>query len=364
MKPLKDKPKANIRVILGNTVDDKYEWARIKSENAPHHVLLLPLSMEARKELVASLLRDYNKILHPDQMAVLMENPASHSPQWLTLASEELRLFGVYEAFDEKIASLSSSYDGLIRQIVGRIAAHDTIDDTAETDGLCGEVLRHLYYSFNGLTADELRHFVGRSRTDSSGVLPYGHWAVIHRTIRMLTTSNFGVIRLQSQVFKNAVADQFCTHGEVMVKGSPANTMVLKMVEYFETCGNRDRVLEEYSHHVAQIRDSARIRHVRFGTGGDDYAIASHTVRPDSYDATQEAFVDCLIYAELKLFLLLRFVRVLVESSREIAIKNEEIFMNSSTNFKNVFSCSCAGVTMCTHVWCPALYECISAVSR
>lgn len=133
------------------------------SASQPHpHVCVSEFATEARAALVASRLRDYNKTLHADQMTSLLGNPASASPLWLTLAAEELRMFGVYEAFDDKIASLAPTFDGLIQQIVARIGAHDTIDDTAETDGVCGEVLQHLYYSHNGLTADELRGFIGR----------------------------------------------------------------------------------------------------------------------------------------------------------------------------------------------------------
>jgi len=46
------------------------------------------------------------------QMSMLLEKEGSANPLWLTLACEELRVYGHFNKMDEKIASLS---DDLIR---------------------------------------------------------------------------------------------------------------------------------------------------------------------------------------------------------------------------------------------------------
>ena len=51
------------------------------------------------------------------------------------------------------------------------------------------------------------------------------------------------------------------------MKGSKTNTMVQKMAEYFSTCGDQERILDEYVHLIVQLRDLENIQHVRFGTG-------------------------------------------------------------------------------------------------
>ena len=45
-------------------------------------------------------------------MSMLLEKEGSANPLWLTLSCEELRVYGVFNKMDEKIASLS---DDLIR---------------------------------------------------------------------------------------------------------------------------------------------------------------------------------------------------------------------------------------------------------
>ena len=62
--------------------------------------------------IVENILRQYNKRLDERQMSMLLEKEGSANPLWLTLACEELRVYGVFNKMDEKIASLS---DDLIR---------------------------------------------------------------------------------------------------------------------------------------------------------------------------------------------------------------------------------------------------------
>lgn len=69
----------------------------------------LPLSPQL---IVENILRQYNKRLDERQMSMLLEKEGSANPLWLTLACEELRVYGHFNKMDEKIASLS---DDLIR---------------------------------------------------------------------------------------------------------------------------------------------------------------------------------------------------------------------------------------------------------
>ena len=62
--------------------------------------------------IVENILRLYNKRLDDRQMSMLLDKEGSANPLWLTLACEELRVYGVFNKMDEKIASLS---DDLIR---------------------------------------------------------------------------------------------------------------------------------------------------------------------------------------------------------------------------------------------------------
>ena len=56
--------------------------------------------------IAENYLRTFNKLLHPEQMEELMTKEGSKYPLWLTLACEELRVFGSFELLTDKIQSL------------------------------------------------------------------------------------------------------------------------------------------------------------------------------------------------------------------------------------------------------------------
>ena len=58
------------------------------------------------QEIAENYLRTFNKKLHPEQMEALMMKEGSKYPLWLTLACEELRVFGSFELLNEKIEAL------------------------------------------------------------------------------------------------------------------------------------------------------------------------------------------------------------------------------------------------------------------
>ena len=56
------------------------------------------------------MLGRYNKRLDKEQMKNLMQKSASENPLWLSIACEELRVFGMFRQLTDKINQLA---DGL-----------------------------------------------------------------------------------------------------------------------------------------------------------------------------------------------------------------------------------------------------------
>ena len=63
------------------------------------------------QEIVNELLGRYNKQLDPDQMSSLLAKQSSANPLWLSIACEELRVFGQFRELSDKINHLA---DGLL----------------------------------------------------------------------------------------------------------------------------------------------------------------------------------------------------------------------------------------------------------
>ena len=57
------------------------------------------------------MLGRFNKRLHPEQMDMMLAKESSDNPLWLSIACEELRVFGIFEKVTEMIEGLG---DGIL----------------------------------------------------------------------------------------------------------------------------------------------------------------------------------------------------------------------------------------------------------
>ena len=83
--------------------------------NVTYVLLLLILSLSRDmfrfQQIVNELLGRYNKRLDTEQMASLLAKQSSENPLWLSIACEELRVFGQFRELSDKINDLA---DGLL----------------------------------------------------------------------------------------------------------------------------------------------------------------------------------------------------------------------------------------------------------
>eukprot|EP00794_Sanderia_malayensis_P017020 gene17020-18734_t len=86
----------------------------------PTEIICGPLDRSSREEIVKNILSQYNKRLDGDQMDTLLEKQGSSNPLWLTLACEELRVFGQFEKLLEKIQSLPDDLISLEMDVFSR----------------------------------------------------------------------------------------------------------------------------------------------------------------------------------------------------------------------------------------------------
>ena len=58
-------------------------------------------------------------------MKLLMASPGASNPLWLSLACEELRVFGVFETITHQIKSLPATIKELLQLIINRLINED-----------------------------------------------------------------------------------------------------------------------------------------------------------------------------------------------------------------------------------------------
>jgi telomerase protein component 1 len=112
------------------------------------------LDENARSRLVVSTLARHAKRLDASalntQLRTLVRKRDSHSPLYLLLACEELRVFGVFERLSERIARLAASTPELIQESLARL------ESASSNPRLAREALCALALARNGLVEAEL----------------------------------------------------------------------------------------------------------------------------------------------------------------------------------------------------------------
>ena len=98
----------NVRYIISCTPDfgNGFQKTMEKFKEIKQSIILYGFNLESRKQLVNALFARFNKKLDAEQLEILVSLESAASPLWLSLACEELRVFGVYEKVTEKIRNL------------------------------------------------------------------------------------------------------------------------------------------------------------------------------------------------------------------------------------------------------------------
>ena len=102
---------SQVRIICSLIDDTPQHKNMMKRESKPIEVHVKPLTLATRKDIVAEVLGKFNKKLDIDQMFDLLTKTSSENPLWLSIACEELRVFGEFREISDKINNLA---DGLL----------------------------------------------------------------------------------------------------------------------------------------------------------------------------------------------------------------------------------------------------------
>ncbi len=118
-----------------------------------------PMNEEERSELAVTYLSLYGKSLTAEQLARVASAPQGQLPVFLVTLLDELRVFGSYDALDDRIA--------LYLEALDTPALFDLVLERWESDyesaapGLVGDTMRALWAARHGLTEDQLLAVLG-----------------------------------------------------------------------------------------------------------------------------------------------------------------------------------------------------------
>ncbi|MFZ4616512.1 MAG: DUF4062 domain-containing protein [Rectinemataceae bacterium] len=165
-----------LRIVV--SANDSKARAAAERRELPYY-LLEPLSSEEAAELVTYKLARFRKSLGFDthrkasQLDLLLGKKGSRYPLYLTIASEELRIYPRFEELTGRIETMAEDVDGLVLEILERLERNFGRN-------LVSRAFSILHLSVGGLAESELLDLLA---PEEEGRLAPHYWAAIRRSI-------------------------------------------------------------------------------------------------------------------------------------------------------------------------------------
>ncbi|MDQ3919622.1 MAG: DUF4062 domain-containing protein, partial [Acidobacteriota bacterium] len=198
----------NVKVVVSCS-EEAEVYARVSAaadERGLPRVRVGPLNNAERAEIIRRVPLLWAKLLEPEQVDLLLQNPNTTKPLFLLVALEELRGFGSYEQLNGRIAALPrgpAATAELFAQVIVRL--EEEFDKE-----LVGRVLTLLAAARRGLSESELSEMV--ADLGSAGDL-----FPALRQLRPYLLNRAGLIDFYHQSFLNAVRARYLDTAEKLL---------------------------------------------------------------------------------------------------------------------------------------------------
>ena len=210
----------NVRVIVstlpGRVLDEatRRGWSSLNVE---------PLVPEEREALVVGYLGQYSKALSPARVRLIVESPATANPLYLRALLEELRLFGVHERLDERLAYYlaAPTPEDLYARVLSRYEA----DYEGDRPGLVRDSMSLIRSARRGLSEVELLDLLGRGGVP----LPRAHWAPLALAAETMLVNRSGLSRFSHDYVREAVRQKY------LPKPRHRRALHLRLADHFES---------------------------------------------------------------------------------------------------------------------------------
>ncbi|CAG2205124.1 unnamed protein product [Mytilus edulis] len=222
-----------------------------------------PLVKSIRKNIVCKILAEYNKRLDDEQLEILTDKPDAGRPLWLTVACEELRVFGEFRKLTQKIRDLPIDMTGLLQVVLGRIVK-DHGNELVQATLCLVETSRF------GLLETELFELLamqpsipGAKIADDlafEGRLPMAKWALVYVGLRQFLrpcgSSGEGRLDFHHRTMSKAVRKMYLSDQVAQ------RWWHQRLTEYFDKCTDMERKAEELPYHLECSADKEKLKEV------------------------------------------------------------------------------------------------------
>eukprot|EP01130_Rhizamoeba_saxonica_P017056 TRINITY_DN8098_c0_g1_i1.p1 TRINITY_DN8098_c0_g1~~TRINITY_DN8098_c0_g1_i1.p1 ORF type:complete len:2262 (-),score=513.74 TRINITY_DN8098_c0_g1_i1:41-6826(-) len=282
------------------------------------------LSNPEKRDIVRNTLAIYHKKLDErgmnTQMRVLLRKFDSSSPLYLTIACEELRVFGVYEKVSERIKKLGTKIPSLFEEVIERL-------ENDHGKELVQDSLTLIHSSRNGLTENELRDMID---VDSNT------WSRFMRSLAafLKPEGEFGELSFFYEHFGQAVQKKYFV-------GRTAIRVHEKLVHYFYNSvdpardgswskgGSNDRALSELPYHLIHAKKYKELVSVLTDLSFIELKVSLGMAYDLLYDYAEACSNDIESYNDQEL---VREYRDFVQANIHVITRNPSLTFQQASN--------------------------------
>ncbi|KAJ8026496.1 Telomerase protein component 1 [Holothuria leucospilota] len=240
----------NITLVTSMVKGDKVVDSIKERTNQITWLNLGYLTDKARHEIVTSYLKRYNKVLDPEQTELVVKSEGAKNALWLTMACEELRVFGFFDLLTQYIRELPYCLDALLEKILVRLVSED------ETS-LLKETLCFMECARDGLREAALQLLLGDM--DEKKPVPMLHWAMVNRTLKPFIRVASTYQQLNQLTFYHQAIGKAVRKRWLSDKGASVKHHRL-LADYYQNHCTDDHILgREAAYHISHSKDGARM---------------------------------------------------------------------------------------------------------
>ncbi|XP_013381321.1 TPR repeat-containing protein DDB_G0287407 [Lingula anatina] len=257
----------NVKCVVSVTEDSPHLQSLRKMGTQMKEIKVTPLSdKKIKEEIVTTYLQKYNKKLNQAHTELIINKKYSENPLWLTVALEELRVFGFFSKLENKINDLADGLEPLLNQVLERYEAEagaEMLKCTlclieASASGLKESELRRLLAFVIPPTVgkDDGWFAVGPEDPTPGYISPF-KWAVVYRHLRSFLRpyGNRGEGRLDfyHRSLSKVVRDRY------MQSEQHLKWWHEKLELFFTNSDVLDRKVEELPHHLIFLQKTTKL---------------------------------------------------------------------------------------------------------
>ena len=221
---------ANIRLILSTLPGPSLD--ELEKRNWPT-MAVPPLTAAERQRLIRDYLAGYSKELNPERVERIAAALPTGNPLYLSVLLEELRLFGVHEALDQRIEHYLEARD--VPRLYEKVLARLERDYDKERWFLVRDTMVLLWAARRGLSEAEILDLLGTA----GKALPRAQWSPLYLDMEQALVRRAGLLGFTHDYLRKAVEHRYLD--------TPAaqREVRLRLADYFASHETGPRKVEE-----------------------------------------------------------------------------------------------------------------------